>query len=150
MHTYITNTKVFVVFDDQISFADYIATVDQGENKNLSGFQHLCLTTPRTRMSLCWITKPPCKLSEGVRRHWLNTLYKTSWPKTKAVPLQGFILFFSFRGSGEHNGLESQENKVAFVAISKSLPHFLFHSHVVRWQFQSTFLYCSVALGTDK
>ena len=69
---------------------------------------------------------------------------------SKAVPLQGFISFFPFRGSGEHNGLESQENKVAFVAISKSLPHFLFHSHVVRWQFQSTFLYCSVALGTDK
>ena len=68
----------------------------------------------------------------------------------KGVPLQGFISCFSFRGSGEHNGLESQENKVAFVAISKSLPHFLFHSHVVRWQFQSSFLYCSVALGTDK
>ena len=43
---------------------------------------------------------------------------------TKAVPLQGFLSFFSFRGSGEHNGLESQENKVAFVAISTSLSHF--------------------------
>ena len=41
----------------------------------------------------------------------------------KGVPLQGFISCFSFRGSGEHNGLESQENKVAFVAISKSLSH---------------------------
>ena len=42
---------------------------------------------------------------------------------TKAVPLQGFILLFSLRGSGEHNGLESQENKVAFVIISKLLSH---------------------------
>ena len=102
-------------------------------------------------MSLCWITKPPCRLSEGVRRHWLiKYLVYNKLTTTKAVPLQGFISFFSFRGSGEHNGLESQENKVTFVAISKSLSHFLYHSHVVRWQFQSSFLYCSVALGTDK
>ena len=87
-------------------------------------------------MSLCWITKPPCRLSEGVRRHWLiKYLVYNKLTTTKAVPLQGFISFFSFRGSGEHNGLESQENKVAFVVIPTSLSHF-----------SLSFLCCEVAI----